>query len=605
MNCQPILNTCLTPLYSIVSLLLIAQPAYAVTIGNTSIYSSQNQPLSASIEVSDIVSNNLLVSTAEPSIYQEMGLENKVPVSVRFERTKASEGKIYLSSPQPVTEPFTDVVIVLNDDGVLQPVPKTLLIPLNNNAQAVNANVIANANVQQHTVQQSTTQQPRLITSLPKLTSLNLAPSLASEMESPSVAQNGNQTQIANISNQLLATNIKLGQPIQIRRSVPPALAINNNTTNIVANSTQVNSATKNNSASINDNDIAALNAVVSQTPAISVTASKTNIRSEQADLLVQIPAGKLYKQASSRISAKTNSNTTNSVATPLLAKTIPLSALPKAPALTTVVTDNSNSTDIETILVKAEPKYQPELLANFIPLSALPKAPDFSSQLSDINHSPNIDNHNKQPLVAKQTELVESEINTISSTPLVEKNDDVIKVIGKNQHTDVDHTDIRGIEYISTDVKTDTFETDILTAQNNNNTAHHNLDNTNDSFTPPPHINITDVSESDNVIIQVTRRIVIDKSLHTNIAANVTAGTDILQTLDKDETDGSLSSRNQTDDYNKAVHADSEHTTVKNIQVDDALNDVIDITVDSSSTEELYQKLITDNDLPLTVRIY
>lgn len=144
-------------IYRAVSLALIypvlgLATAQAATIGETVIKSSQYEPLSASFSVSDIDATEFSASLANPALYQQMGLTPNAAIQVRFIPTSPTTGRVVLTSTQPIATPFTDVVVALNDNGKQQVVPKTLLMPSNNQVKSS----------QQQNIQADITSQPRL-----------------------------------------------------------------------------------------------------------------------------------------------------------------------------------------------------------------------------------------------------------------------------------------------------------------------------------------------------------------------------------------------------------------------------------------------------------
>ncbi|MDN3440626.1 peptigoglycan-binding protein LysM [Psychrobacter sp. APC 3279] len=125
-------------LYS-VSLVAIIPSAQAVTIGKTVVSSDQHEPLSASIMVTDIRAADFSASLANPVIYQQMGLTPTDSMQVRFQATSATSGQVLISTSQPVSKPFADLVLSINDNGQQNVVPKTLLMPLNDSLPINNA----------------------------------------------------------------------------------------------------------------------------------------------------------------------------------------------------------------------------------------------------------------------------------------------------------------------------------------------------------------------------------------------------------------------------------------------------------------------------------
>lgn len=115
----------------------MASTTQAATIGKTTIMTAQHEPLSASIYVTDIDNaDNFKVSLAAPAVYQSMGLKHSSGLQVRFLPTSASSGQIILSSSTPISAPFTDVVLDINDNQKQQVIPKTLLMPIAKNTAA-------------------------------------------------------------------------------------------------------------------------------------------------------------------------------------------------------------------------------------------------------------------------------------------------------------------------------------------------------------------------------------------------------------------------------------------------------------------------------------
>lgn len=104
--------------------------SYAIEVGDTYVESGQNQPLIASINVTDIDPATFSVKLANPTIYHQMGLSTEQPIHVKFQPTSSNGGKIILTSKQPVASPYTDVVLDIQNKGEKKVLPKTLLVPL-------------------------------------------------------------------------------------------------------------------------------------------------------------------------------------------------------------------------------------------------------------------------------------------------------------------------------------------------------------------------------------------------------------------------------------------------------------------------------------------
>ncbi|MGP5347135.1 type IV pilus assembly protein FimV [Psychrobacter celer] len=113
-----------------VSCAAFVSSAQAATIGKTVVTSAQHEPLRASISVSDIRAADFSASLANPAIYQQMGLTPTDSMRVRFQPTSETSGQVYISTSKPVSKPFADIVLTINDQGQRNVVPKTLLMPL-------------------------------------------------------------------------------------------------------------------------------------------------------------------------------------------------------------------------------------------------------------------------------------------------------------------------------------------------------------------------------------------------------------------------------------------------------------------------------------------
>lgn len=109
---------------------------HAATIGKTEVQSAQNQPLSASIAVSGIDISDFSASLVGQDIYRQMGLQPNDSMTVSFEATSQTSGRILITTSKPVSAPFADVVIAIRSQDRQQIIPKTLLMPLNNSASA-------------------------------------------------------------------------------------------------------------------------------------------------------------------------------------------------------------------------------------------------------------------------------------------------------------------------------------------------------------------------------------------------------------------------------------------------------------------------------------
>ncbi|MDO5768986.1 MAG: FimV/HubP family polar landmark protein [Psychrobacter sp.] len=136
-----------TKLYRAISMALltsIAGASQAATIGSTEVQSNQNEPLTATIAVTDIDTERFSASLADANIYSRLGLQPTDTMSVRFVPTSKTSGQIIINTSKPVSTPFTDVVLSINDKGQQQMLPKTLLMPLDKVANKVDTMTMVN-----------------------------------------------------------------------------------------------------------------------------------------------------------------------------------------------------------------------------------------------------------------------------------------------------------------------------------------------------------------------------------------------------------------------------------------------------------------------------
>ena len=175
-------------LYS-VSYAALVSSAQAATIGKTVVTSAQHEPLAASILVTDIKTTDFSASLANSTVYQQMGLTPTDSMTIRFQPTSATSGQVFITTTKPVSKPFADVILAINDGAQRNVIPKTLLMPLNDSlpitpsknivtgAKKPNLPVVSVTNAQPLTVRQGT---PPPLFSSPKVSAYKLStPDLA------------------------------------------------------------------------------------------------------------------------------------------------------------------------------------------------------------------------------------------------------------------------------------------------------------------------------------------------------------------------------------------------------------------------------------------
>lgn len=196
-------------LYSVSSAALLSN-AQAAVIGKTLITSAQHQPLVARIMVTDINPADFIVSLADSTLYQQMGLTPTHSMSVGFVATAADSGHITINTAQPVMLPFADIILTINEKGQRKIMPKTLLMPLasNNLLESENTKVgnaqLTNLPIQNLAMSQVINTQP-----------LNTQPLMVRGGMPPALTATANKPINNNTSN---------AQPLLVREGTPPPL---------------------------------------------------------------------------------------------------------------------------------------------------------------------------------------------------------------------------------------------------------------------------------------------------------------------------------------------------------------------------------------------
>lgn len=214
-------------LYSVSYAALISN-AQAATMGKTVITSAQHEPLSASIVVNDIQTPDFSASLADPTLYQQMGLTPTDSMTVRFQPTSATSGQVFITTTKPVSKPFADIVLTINDGAQRSVIPKTLLMPLDGSLSInPSKNSVTAAKKPNLPVIFSSNAQPLLVTK-------GTPPPLllaSTEIDKPTVQ--GNNTVYttdqsdANRLNNDGNSNNNLTAPITSNTSTSPTVALN------------------------------------------------------------------------------------------------------------------------------------------------------------------------------------------------------------------------------------------------------------------------------------------------------------------------------------------------------------------------------------------
>lgn len=205
--------------------------AHAINLSQADIKSAQHEPLSATITVSDIDANNFNVSLATPDIYQQMGLSADANISVNFIPTSDTSGRITLTSKTPISTPFADVVLNLNNNGEQVIEPQTLLMPLsannaftlpeNKNTQVITADAQQNLPITTELIPQPEEMLPQHRPEMTTLNDQNLPQTTANTVDDEGKVLSQEEKVIAQITPEGINTQVDILTE-QITRRVYP-----------------------------------------------------------------------------------------------------------------------------------------------------------------------------------------------------------------------------------------------------------------------------------------------------------------------------------------------------------------------------------------------
>ena len=228
----------------------IMSNAQAATIGKTVITSAQHEPLAASIMVNDIKTADFSASLANSTIYQQMGLTPTDSMTVRFQPTSATSGQVFITTIKPVSKPFADVVLAINDGAQRSVVPKTLLMPLDGSlpitpasskvraANKPNLPIVSTTNAQPLTVRKGAP-PPLLLASKPSSVDLSASKAPATKLPASSIQLSSSQTpnlQTANIQAPKTSSSLSTASTMTPINTTPSIANRLNNTADINKN---------------------------------------------------------------------------------------------------------------------------------------------------------------------------------------------------------------------------------------------------------------------------------------------------------------------------------------------------------------------------------
>ena len=343
MSCH--LSHRLTTVHRAVSMALLYSVGYAAlmsnaqaaNIGKTVITSAQHEPLAASIMVTDIKTADFSASLANSTIYQQMGLTPTDSMTVRFQPTSATSGQVFITTTKPVSKPFADVVLAINDGAQRSVVPKTLLMPLDGSlpitpassnvraANKPNLPIVSTTNAQPLTVRKGAP-PPLLLASKASSVDLSASKAPATKLPASSIQLPSSQTpnlQTANIQAPKTSSSLSTASTMTPINTTPSIANRLNNTADINKNVAMQANTTNASTASILDNTKTApinehafdiLNIKISRQIQLK-NSNKNNDISSNAIMVNKPMTPMLYKDAST---AKISSDSTTVDSNPL-----------------------------------------------------------------------------------------------------------------------------------------------------------------------------------------------------------------------------------------------------------------------------------------------
>ena len=309
-------------LFYSISYAALVSSAQAANIGKTVVISAQHEPLVASIMVTDIENTDFSASLANSAIYQQMGLTPTDSMIVRFHPTSATSGQVFITTTKPMSKPFADVVLAINDGNQRNVIPKTLLMPLNDSLPiATSKNIVTGAKKPNLPVVSTTNAQPLTVRNgapPPLLSSGSSKPTLKAatlperNVQSPNIRVPVIQTP----SIQASSSQIPSVQATTIPSGLPTAVAKTTQSNITTYAPSRLENGRLNNPIDIkNDSVMAGANNNTALTVSSNSTLSATSEIDKQLDIL--------NIQITRQIQPKSQNNTDMMVASPMALKTL------------------------------------------------------------------------------------------------------------------------------------------------------------------------------------------------------------------------------------------------------------------------------------------
>ena len=309
-------------LFYSISYAALVSSAQAANIGKTVVISAQHEPLVASIMVTDIENTDFSASLANSAIYQQMGLTPTDSMIVRFHPTSATSGQVFITTTKPMSKPFADVVLAINDGNQRNVIPKTLLMPLNDSLPiATSKNIVTGAKKPNLPVVSTTNAQPLTVRNgapPPLLSSGSSKPTLKAatlperNVQSPDIRVPVIQTP----SIQASSSQIPSVQATTIPSGLPTAVATTTQSNITTYAPSRLENGRLNNPIDMTNNSIIA---GTNNNAALTVSSNSTLSATSEIDKQLDI----LNIQITRQIQPKSQSNTDMMVASPMALKTL------------------------------------------------------------------------------------------------------------------------------------------------------------------------------------------------------------------------------------------------------------------------------------------
>lgn len=311
-------------LFYSISYAALVSSAQAATIGKTVVISAQHEPLVASIMVTDIENPDFSASLANSAIYQQMGLTPTDSMIVRFHQTSATSGQVFITTTKPMSNPFADVVLAINDGNQRNVIPKTLLMPLNDSLPiATSKNIVTGAKKPNLPVVSTTNAQPLTVRNgapPPLLSSGSSKPTLKAatlperNVQSPNIRVPVIQTPTIQAS----SSQIPSVQATTIPSGLPTAVATTTQSNITTYAPSRLENGRLNNPIDMTNNSVMA-GANNDNNTALTVSSNSTLSATSETDKQFDI----LNIQITRQIQPKSQNNTDMMVASPMAPNTL------------------------------------------------------------------------------------------------------------------------------------------------------------------------------------------------------------------------------------------------------------------------------------------